>query len=437
MAEAESRWDELIRSILSRSFSNEVVVDILSKLPVKSLICFKSVCKPWRAMFGDPKFIEMHLSNGISNKRESYLLRILPFNDEDGSSLSTDSDDGSDFGMLPLPDQTSVNTSPGYDFDFNEDEVEEIYSLRDKKSFDEIGKLEVPIQSKSLYYLMVESMNGVVCLIETDDDEGWYPTVNMFLWNPATREFKTLPKPYINRFTGPVRVAAVGFAFHPKINDYKVVTIVHSVEINSLKVEVFSLKEDCWRNVGAEIMQVGAPRMTLSFQDYLSSAFVNGALHWTMCKKDGYFFSENYILSFDVCTDKFNKMKLPFPYVGYELLVYQAPKTFEGPLALIAYNSIENCDIWLMKEYGVVESWVRQYSIRGWVWSVMPFGFFDDGNLIIELSIDRHLFSYDLDVECMRYLEVFGHIRIVKYIESLVPLKSDSRLNWYPSINPL
>ncbi|KAI9177094.1 hypothetical protein LWI28_010972 [Acer negundo] len=331
MAEAESRWDELIRSILSRSFPNEVVVDILSKLPVKSLIRFKSVCKPWRALFGDPKFIEMHLSNGIFNKRESYLLRILPFNDEDGSSLSTDSDDGSEFGMLPIPDQTSVNTSLGYDFDFNGDEFEEIYSLRDKKSFDEIGKLEVPIQSKSLYYLMVESMNGVVCLVETDDDEGWYPTVNMFLWNPATREFKTLPKPYIDRFTGPVRVAAVGFAFHPKINDYK---------------------------------------------DYLSSAFVNGALHRTLCKKDGYFLSENYILSFDVCTDKFNKMKLPFPYVGYELSVYQAPKTFEGPLVLIAYNSIENCDIWLMKEYVVVESWVRQYSIRGWVRSVMPFGFF-------------------------------------------------------------
>ncbi|KAL5861784.1 hypothetical protein ACOSQ4_003080 [Xanthoceras sorbifolium] len=212
MAEAVSSWDELIRIVLSRGFPVEIVVEILSKLPVKSLLRFKSACKPWCALFGDRKFIEMHLSKG--------------------------------------------------------------------------------------------------------------------------------------------------FAFHPKINDYRAVRIVSFVDTQAIEVEVFSLNADCWR-------QVDAQGVHLFFYDNLSKAFVNGAMHWVQYKDVDDLLHCYLILSFDVCSEKFNKMALPLAYdVGYELSVRQAPKKFRESLALIAYNMLESCDIWFMKDYGVVDSWVKQYSVR-------------------------------------------------------------------------
>jgi hypothetical protein len=50
--------------------SEEIIVEeILVRLPVKSLVRFKSVCKAWRATISDPIFIRAHLRH-CATKRE-------------------------------------------------------------------------------------------------------------------------------------------------------------------------------------------------------------------------------------------------------------------------------------------------------------------------------------------------------------------------------
>ncbi|KAK2654317.1 hypothetical protein Ddye_014173 [Dipteronia dyeriana] len=39
-----------------------IIVDILSRLPVKSLCRFRCVSKPWLALINHPRFAKMHLS---------------------------------------------------------------------------------------------------------------------------------------------------------------------------------------------------------------------------------------------------------------------------------------------------------------------------------------------------------------------------------------
>ena len=39
----------------------ELIVDILSRLPVKTLCRFKCVLKPWRSLISDPDFVKTHL----------------------------------------------------------------------------------------------------------------------------------------------------------------------------------------------------------------------------------------------------------------------------------------------------------------------------------------------------------------------------------------
>ncbi|GJW52460.1 F-box associated domain containing protein [Tanacetum coccineum] len=49
------------------SMPNEIIVEILLKLPVGSLLRVKSVCKLWQSLISDPYFIKSHLSLATSN----------------------------------------------------------------------------------------------------------------------------------------------------------------------------------------------------------------------------------------------------------------------------------------------------------------------------------------------------------------------------------
>ncbi|XP_062009191.1 putative F-box protein At3g24700 isoform X3 [Rosa rugosa] len=53
-----------------------VIDDILSRLPAKSLLRFRCVCKAWRALISDPYFIRKHLSCIDTKISTSYSLLI-------------------------------------------------------------------------------------------------------------------------------------------------------------------------------------------------------------------------------------------------------------------------------------------------------------------------------------------------------------------------
>ncbi|KAJ6408555.1 hypothetical protein OIU84_011808 [Salix udensis] len=46
---------------MSATIPSDIISDILSRLPVKSLSRFKSVSKSMLAFLGDPEFVEQHL----------------------------------------------------------------------------------------------------------------------------------------------------------------------------------------------------------------------------------------------------------------------------------------------------------------------------------------------------------------------------------------
>ena len=53
---------------------DEVVLDILARLPVKSLLRFRCVCKPWYSSIANPNFITTHLLN--HNHHHGYVIHI-------------------------------------------------------------------------------------------------------------------------------------------------------------------------------------------------------------------------------------------------------------------------------------------------------------------------------------------------------------------------
>jgi len=58
--------------------SEELIIEILVRLPVQDLIRFKSVCKAWHAIISDPFFVRMHLQRSTHKQEQGPSFLITP-----------------------------------------------------------------------------------------------------------------------------------------------------------------------------------------------------------------------------------------------------------------------------------------------------------------------------------------------------------------------
>ncbi|GFS30739.1 hypothetical protein Acr_00g0013690 [Actinidia rufa] len=153
--------------------TEELIVENLVKLPVKSLLRFRCISKSWYSMITYPGFIAKHLDH---NKEEENG-RLCVFNcDFDARRCA----------FAVYPDKTL--TVPLFEY---------------------IGGLKL----KYLAHVL-GPCNGIFCLIN--------PHHRQALWNPAIREFRNLPPRTISddiHYTSKGEV--FGFGFDPFTNDYK------------------------------------------------------------------------------------------------------------------------------------------------------------------------------------------------------------------------
>ncbi|KAK3012247.1 hypothetical protein RJ639_011234 [Escallonia herrerae] len=173
--------------------------------------------------------------------------------------------------------------------------------------------------------------------------------VMRYVYNPFTGNYRKLPK---SRQLAQQKVM-LGFGFHPRTNEYKVVKMVyyHAVcdggrlSYSESEVQVFGLCSNTWRSIRKvpyclELRSSEAP-------------LLNGRLHWLTlpAPPDGW-----KIISFDLADEQFRE--LPKPACGLRFCFY--PSTvLGGSLAAILRNS----EIWVLKEYNVKESWTKEFCI--------------------------------------------------------------------------
>ncbi|PQP93022.1 hypothetical protein Pyn_07888 [Prunus yedoensis var. nudiflora] len=148
------------------------------------------------------------------------------------------------------------------------------------------------------------SCNGLVCLEIGDDNS------IIILWNPCTRDTKVLPQPPYHFQDKMFH----GFGYDSLTEDYKIMLATEGP--SEVMMNVFSLKRNSWRTY-----EYLADLRTTDQQ----GCFLNGALHW---------------ITFEGVTSARNC-----------LYVYNDPT-----------EDTDFC-IWIMKEYGVKESWTRVIKI--------------------------------------------------------------------------
>ncbi|XVF78179.1 hypothetical protein PTKIN_Ptkin14bG0109000 [Pterospermum kingtungense] len=370
----------------------ELILEILVKLPVKSLVKCRSVCKTWNNLITNPCFISTHLQTSLS-KTPSH-------------------------GHLVLKDSQDHQDSFSLHF-YNH-------------NFDQYKQLLFPMAVKAHLssFLMVGSCNGLVCLCN------YMVLSQSIIWNPSIQKFIKLPKTSI--ITCLIEEASyfLGFGFDSRTNDYKLLIVLFIEDV--IENYLFSLNENSWKTVSASFSDDAMRRrIWSSFPTELQiSTFVNGAFHWVGHQReqdDIVGESGNMILGFNISTEQFFVLRLPESLTGLapkELLVM---KYGESSIAVVrrVWEGDEQLDLWVMKAYGDVGSWSKVLHLTdqsGFGSIPKVLGFRKSGEVIFQKvqNDGGGIVSLDLNCQVMNPLPVEAKeliLSVDSYVESLVLLE--------------
>ncbi|XP_008371155.3 F-box/kelch-repeat protein At3g06240-like [Malus domestica] len=403
---------------MAHNLPEEIIHDILYRLPPKSLIICTSVCKPWNSMIKIPNFIRTHLN------------RTIDLNNQFGTHL-----------LLVYCDRMVKHFS-NTNGDIEEELLEGHYNLHyDNLAFDEYCKLEFPIVPKEELFNNVLKVVGICNGLVLLEDCKFFSGNTAMLCNPSTRKSVTLPKPHypFKGDGGYYDYIGFGFGFDAVTNDYKVVRItVDEWDDLSVSYEVYSLAAGSWSDPCSLDHISGLERTC-------QTAFVNGALHWLAFKRLTYGGSEDFILAFDVGSGSFRRIMTPEnlrSLCGEYLYISGYGKSIA--LSKPHYSNIgEPClDIWVMKEYGVEESWTKATLCpagpqRGV--SYLPSCSRKSGDVVLK-PIDGYwndderygLACVDLVSKQLKSLGIhgYGHFYVESYVESLVLLDKKDAVSY-------
>ncbi|CAK8542486.1 unnamed protein product [Lathyrus sativus] len=364
----------------------ELITEILLRLPVKTLLRCKCVCKSWLSLISNPDFATSHFQFAVSPPTHKLVFLENYFD---------------------APETISI------DFDA---------SLYDDSSY----------SSLSLEFLRFRSCCEIVgsCrgFLFLHCDSYFY------LWNPSTGVHKNIP-------ASPITIASVdyfplplyGFGYSPSTDDSLVVfgsyqcRGSYSSADSSIDLAIFSLRANEWKQVESgsqfpyRIIPKGGgagPRTGL---------LLNEVIHWLVYNYEA---SSYAIIAFDLKEIKMSEIALPDEFIlsvsntsliDYDLLVV-------GGL-ISAWNVKKyKIEIWVMQEYKVHSSWIKTLNFSFYPapdFSPLCFTNFGDivgtvrGGGLVKLNDKGQLLEHHSYGNCY-----FERSQMTVYTESLLSLPS-------------
>ncbi|XP_061365761.1 F-box/kelch-repeat protein At3g06240-like [Gastrolobium bilobum] len=287
----------------------DLLIQILLRLPVKSLLRFKSVSKSWFSLISDPHFATTHFELSASCTQR---LVFLP------SSSASESLSTMDLDASLLDDSSSASVNLSF----------------------------FPLQPSCFFpILILGSCRGFLLLV---CDQFFY------LWNPSTGVNKRICfPPFTPTLNYSVCVKCFyGFGFDPSTDDYLVVLASFDPIDVSTHFEFFSLRTDTWTRIEATF-----PYMNPSINKPGSGSLLNGAIHWLSLRYDA---SVIAIFAFDLMERSVYEIPLPndidICFASCDLLVL-------GGFLSLCVKGNRTTDIWVMQEYKVKSSWTKSIVV--------------------------------------------------------------------------
>ncbi|KEH36956.1 putative F-box domain, galactose oxidase/kelch, beta-propeller, F-box associated interaction [Medicago truncatula] len=368
----------------------EILAEIFSHLPVKSLLRFRSTSKSLKSLIDSHNFINLHLKNNSLNR--SLILHY--------KSELYQIDDFPDLTKSMIPLNHPFNTAP--------------------VTYNSIMALLGSCNG------LLAISNGQIAFMHP------YGANEITIWNPNTRKHRIIPFlplaiPNILESDKPNRggICVHGFGFDPSTGDYKLLRISWMADghcsFYDSHVSLFSLKTNSWKTI---------PSMPYALQ-YVQAmgVFVQNSLHWVMTQQ-----SEEshpcFIVAFNLTLEIFNVVPLPAEIesieVNSECESFQiAVAVLGGCLCMILNYQTTKTDVWVMKDYG--SSWCKLFTLVNSCFTLSlnflkPLGYSSDGSKVL-LEIDcKKLFWCDLMSEQVIYVEGISNLdEAMICVESLVP----------------
>ncbi|MCD7456920.1 hypothetical protein HAX54_033570 [Datura stramonium] len=261
-----------------RPFPEDLAMKILPRLPVESLLRFKCVSKKWYEVIKSPDFMRKHL-NWSSKKK---IPKILIYDHAGCPEIDAHiPPNPNPITLISVSDAPAVVLVPDYLQEF-----------------------------RGMTFLL-GSIDGLFLL-----EREIYGSIFLALWNPATREARSLLSP---NFELQKEISNdFGFGLDTMTNDYKVVWF-QSPYFSSEEpppfqptVSVYSCSRDSW-----SILQPENGEILRYRREALGTAYLNGAYYMLAFRT-----THHSILSFDFGSEVLAEIRLPDdprPFYGWEL----------------------------------------------------------------------------------------------------------------------
>ncbi|XP_065855582.1 F-box/kelch-repeat protein At3g23880-like [Euphorbia lathyris] len=348
----------------------EMVMEILLWLPVKSLVRFRCVCKSFCAMIESQSFINSHFRRSSENRIHCKLIEL-------GVHMTDDDD------RLKI-----------YGLDFDDDFQAEL--VLDK------------LYPSTLYLRFFSYCNGLVLLFLD----------KLCIWNPSTRQYRMLPAFPLKHIPN----LSFALGYDSTVDDYKVVVIISNKGCGISQVWIFELRLSCWRRID------DFPYVVYDSIDDGGNGdcFLDGAVHF-ICHDAGYGHGDtNIIVAFDVAKETFSKVRAPVQTEGIPIRLHILRQCLS--VSVWSLTKRQHVDIYVRKKDGAAFTWTRLYSItkqQSYAKSFVPFAegrvaFSEEGDTVFLSSMGK-LLSYDFKEQSFRvitskHLDIFKEKRLQEFV---------------------
>ncbi|KAK7835427.1 f-box protein cpr1 [Quercus suber] len=295
---------------MTSNLLQDLIAEILIRLPVKSVVRFLCVSKEWYSLITSSYFIKMHLKFSIETNRD----RTLILNEEDFAPAS-----------------------------------HYISAVQFSSKYNRFGKT-VEIYQPLLNWVVSDYCDGLVCLHNGHEKQ------DVAVWNPLVRKYRRFPFEPIEEPSGfsDVRFSHLAFGHDPRNDDYKVLRVIEFYMEDMIgmefEVKVCSMRSPSWKKIDERW-----PNMVICCW---KSVALNGDVYWLVADRVGQ--HRKSLLAFDLATEKFRLYGTPVPLENYLSTFLDV---LGGLLCCIVHDYMY-CDVYLMKKYGVEGSWTQIFKIE-------------------------------------------------------------------------
>ncbi|KEH22768.1 putative F-box domain-containing protein [Medicago truncatula] len=305
---------------------DELITEILSCLRVKSLMKMKCVCKSWKTLISDSKFVKIHLNRSFArNPCFSLVMYNRPTETDDCSFMP--------FSISSLLENRYITPLK-----------DPHYQLNDKGCREVVG-----------------SCNGLVCLLgyslANDNAVVW-----LRFWNPATRKISD-KLGYLHADNYRRNSWMFVFGYDDSTNTYKIVAlncedvlrnVLRKPEVN---MSIFSLGDNVWRSIKS--LNIVPFQLISPYSRVHDGVHFSSTINWLapcFCPNR---VSKTMIVSLDLSTETYTQLMPPqscenMPGADGSVCVFMNSFCFY-------HNMINGTDfiIWKMMKFGDDKSWTQ------------------------------------------------------------------------------